>query len=85
MFLIAGKFISTDNIGEVLSDLGKYMGTVLGGLFIHGFIVLPLIYFIATRKNPGRFALNMAKALFTAWGTASRWECLDEEFYNLML
>ncbi|KAK3761410.1 hypothetical protein RRG08_024277 [Elysia crispata] len=71
MFLIAGKFISTDDIGQVLSDLGKYMGTVLGGLFIHGFIVLPLIYFVMTRKNPGRFALNMAKALFTAWGTAS--------------
>ncbi|RUS84489.1 hypothetical protein EGW08_007728 [Elysia chlorotica] len=71
MFLIAGKFISTDDIGDVLSDLGKYMATVLGGLFIHGFILLPLIYFVTTRKNPGRFALNMAKALFTAWGTAS--------------
>ncbi|GFO18967.1 amino acid transporter [Plakobranchus ocellatus] len=71
MFLIAGKFVATDDIGQVLSDLGKYMGTVLGGLVIHGFIVLPLMYFIATRKNPAAFAANMAKALFTAWGTAS--------------
>ncbi|XP_035828686.1 excitatory amino acid transporter 1-like [Aplysia californica] len=71
LFLIAGKFVETEDIGKVLSDLGLYMATVLAGLAIHGFVVLPLLFLVATRKNPFKFALNMSKALFTAWGTAS--------------
>lgn len=57
---------------KMFAQLGYYMATVLAGLAVHGFIVLPLIYFIATRKNPFSFMYNMLKALLTAWGTASR-------------
>ncbi|XP_059175720.1 excitatory amino acid transporter 3-like [Physella acuta] len=71
IFLIASKFILTKDIGGVLSDMGMYMATVLGGLAIHGIVTLPVLYVIFTRKNPVRFAANMAKALCTAWGTAS--------------
>ncbi|KAK7100833.1 excitatory amino acid transporter 3-like isoform X2 [Littorina saxatilis] len=71
IFLIASKFVETDDIGEIAAKLGMYMVTVLAGLAIHAIIVLPLIYFIATRKNPAKFAFNMLKAILTAWGTAS--------------
>ncbi|KAH9493153.1 Excitatory amino acid transporter 3 [Bulinus truncatus] len=71
IFLVASKFIQTKDIGEVLSSMGMYMATVLGGLAVHGFITLPVLYLITTRKNPITFALHMTKAFCTAWGTAS--------------
>ena len=72
IFLIASKFVETDDIADIAARLGMYMVTVLSGLAIHAVIVLPLIYFVATRKNPAVFAYNMLKAILTAWGTASR-------------
>ncbi|KAK6989870.1 Excitatory amino acid transporter 3, partial [Biomphalaria glabrata] len=71
IFLVASKFIQTDDIGQVLSSMGLYMATVLGGLAIHGFITLPIMYLVTTRKNPVTFALKLTKAFATAWGTAS--------------
>lgn len=71
LFLIAGKFVETDNIGAVAAKLGMYMVTVLAGLAIHSIITLPLVYVIGTRKNPAKFALGMMKSICTAWGTAS--------------
>jgi Na+/H+-dicarboxylate symporter len=70
--LIASKFVETDDIAGIAVKLGMYMLTVLVGLAIHSLIVLPLVFFIATRKNPAPFALNMVKAMAVAWGTASR-------------
>ena len=72
MFLIAAKFVETEDLHGILSDLGLYFVTVVAGLAVHGIIVLPLLYFALTRKSPIKFALNMSKAIFTAWGTASR-------------
>jgi Na+/H+-dicarboxylate symporter len=58
---------------EMFTQLGYYMLTVLVGLAIHAFIILPLVYFIFTRKNPYSFLYGMLQALLTAWGTASRY------------
>merc|ERR1719341_2398549 len=41
------------------------------GLLVHGFIILPLIYFTVTRSNPLTFIFNMGSALITAFGTGS--------------
>ena len=54
-------------------SLGWYMMTVLVGLAIHAFVILPAIYFILARKNPYKLMLHMAQALLTALGTASRY------------
>ena len=54
--------------------LGWYIMTVLVGLAAHGFIVLPVLFFLFTRKNPFLHIQYMGKALLTALGTASRWD-----------
>ena len=56
---------------EMFKGLGAYFGTVLLGIFIHGFIILPVIYGIIVRKLPFRFIANMGLALMTAFGTSS--------------
>ncbi|KAK6179699.1 hypothetical protein SNE40_012004 [Patella caerulea] len=71
MFLIAAKFVGMSDPVKIFAQLGLYFATVITGLVIHGAIILPLIYFAATRKNPFIFMYNMLKAIITAWGTAS--------------
>ncbi len=63
----AGDSFFTDEIPA----LGKYIGTVIGGLAIHAVITLPLIYWLFTRRNPFRYVLGMGQALLTAFSTAS--------------
>eukprot|EP00105_Crassostrea_gigas_P016347 XP_011433693.1 PREDICTED: excitatory amino acid transporter 3 [Crassostrea gigas] len=70
-FLIAAKLVAMENPGEMFTQLGYYMLTVLVGLAVHAFIVLPLVYFVIVRKNPYRFMYGILQALLTAWGTAS--------------
>jgi len=60
-----GKFL------EVLNQTGLYFVTILIGLLIHAFLILALIYWIFTKKNPFRFMYQMSSALLTAFSTAS--------------
>lgn len=71
-FLIAAQLLEAKDIGHILEKLGMYFMTVLLGLFIHGFVVLPFMFGVVTRKLPFRFIGNMTQALATAFGTASR-------------
>ena len=61
----------TDPVAE-LKALGLYIATVMTGLVIHGFIILPLLYFLFVRKNPVRYIYGILQAMATALGTASR-------------
>ena len=54
-------------------QLGLYVATVLTGTLLHGFVVLPGIYVLITRKNPFKFIAGMSQSLLTAWATASRY------------
>jgi Na+/H+-dicarboxylate symporter len=56
---------------QELLKLGRYSLTVIIGLLIHGGIVLPLILFLVARRNPGAYFMGMARALSTAFSTAS--------------
>jgi Na+/H+-dicarboxylate symporter len=69
--LVAGRFARAGDLGELIGGLGKYMATVLVGLGIHGFVVLPLILWLFARRNPWRYLVNMATPLLTAFSTAS--------------
>lgn len=70
-FLILAKFLEMDDVLDVFARLGLYLATVSAGIFIHGFIFLPAIYFAFTRKNPLKFIGHMSPAIFTALGTSS--------------
>jgi solute carrier family 1 (high affinity glutamate transporter) protein 1 len=54
-----------------LLALGKYSFTVLFGLGIHAFIMLPLILFLFGRRNPLRYVTGVGAALLNAFSTAS--------------
>ncbi|KAA8594325.1 hypothetical protein FQN60_005159 [Etheostoma spectabile] len=71
MFLVAGKIVEMENVGELFASLGKYIACCIIGHAIHGLIVLPAIYFVITRKNPYTFLWGIFTALATAFGTSS--------------
>lgn len=54
-----------------LARLASYFMTVLLGLAIHGFIVLPILLFLFSGRNPIRQAGHFAEALLCAFSTAS--------------
>jgi len=81
IFTPIGVFsLIADRIGEagggaevftILSQLAKYSLSVVVGLFVHGFIVLPLILMLIARKNPIQYLSHLSNALLTAFSTAS--------------
>ncbi|XP_063920210.1 excitatory amino acid transporter 3-like [Zophobas morio] len=86
LFLVTAKIMEMEDMGLVLGQLGLYFATVMIGILIQGFIILPLIYTILTRKSPFRYVVNMSQALATAFGTASSSatlpitiQCLEEK------
>jgi hypothetical protein len=44
IFQCAGQILEMRDLGKTFQSLGWYFMTVLVGIFIHGLIVLPLIY-----------------------------------------
>lgn len=70
-FLILAKLMEMGEILDTFAKLGLYFLTVAGGIIFHGFVILPLIYFFITRKNPVKFVGNMGQAIATAFGTSS--------------
>ncbi|XP_068089843.1 excitatory amino acid transporter 1-like isoform X2 [Hyperolius riggenbachi] len=71
MFLISGKILEMDDLLVMGGQLGMYTITVIIGLLIHAVVVLPLLFFIVTRRNPWPFIGGLLQALITALGTSS--------------
>ncbi|XP_071543531.1 excitatory amino acid transporter 3 isoform X2 [Panulirus ornatus] len=86
LFLVASMMIEMKDFNVMLGQLGMYFCTVVLGIFLHGFIVLPSLYTVFTRKLPFRFLANMTQAYITAFATASSsgtlpvtFQCLEEK------
>ncbi|XP_076833078.1 neutral amino acid transporter B(0) [Brachyhypopomus gauderio] len=71
MFLVAAKIVEMEDVGMLFASLGKYISCCVIGHAVHGLIILPLIYFAITRKNPYTFLFGLMTALATAFGTSS--------------
>lgn len=71
-FLTVSKILSIADLSVLVGKLGLYLLTVIGGILFHGFVVLPAIFYVFTRKNPYKFIVGMGQALATAFGTGSR-------------
>ena len=56
---------------HLISEISKYFFTVIIGLCIHGFIILPAILYFLTKRNPLKYLRHMSEALITAFSTAS--------------
>ncbi|KAH7377723.1 excitatory amino acid transporter 1 [Pyrenochaeta sp. MPI-SDFR-AT-0127] len=69
-FLIMPNLFRLD-IAEIGANLGILIGGTLCGMFIHLFIIIPLIFVVITRQNPYTMWLKCSPAWITAWGTAS--------------
>lgn len=81
--LVAGKIATviatadpsiTGGVNPVLYEIlkvSKYSLSVLTGLSIHAFIILPLILYLLTRRNPLKYGSNVFQAVATAFSTAS--------------
>jgi proton glutamate symport protein len=60
-----------DDLGNLVTRMGLYMGTVLLGLLIHFLITLPLVVRIIGRAKPWKHLRNMSTPLLTAFSTSS--------------
>jgi Na+/H+-dicarboxylate symporter len=71
VFLLVAWTIGTVGLEHFSASLRNYVLAVVGGLAIHGLIILPLILLVLGRANPLLFLWRMRVALLTALGTAS--------------
>ncbi|XP_023284559.1 excitatory amino acid transporter 5-like [Seriola lalandi dorsalis] len=71
IFLVAGKILDMQDPSTLGKKLGWYGITVLAGLFVHGLILLPLFYFLLTKKNPFTYIRGLLQAMVIALATSS--------------
>jgi len=69
--VIAAKILSVADLAATLSQLGLFILTVCGGIFLYQFTFLQAIYFVFVRKNPFRFWCQLFQAWMTSFATAS--------------
>jgi len=69
--VISAKILLVSDLGLIMSQLGYFIVTVCGGIFLYQFTVLQAIFFIFTKKNPFKFWWGLFQAWMTAFATAS--------------
>lgn len=74
---VAALFVATlldpklGDLATFFGDMGLYVVSVVGGLAIHAFVVLPLVLLLVARIRPFFYLSALAPALLTAFSTAS--------------
>lgn len=81
--VIAGKILSVNDLGLVMSQLAWFILTIAIGVFFYQLIVMQLIYFIFLRKNPFKFYCGLFNAMLTAFATASTAAALPVTFRSM--
>jgi Na+/H+-dicarboxylate symporter len=67
--VIAG--LDADSMDDLFVTLGAFVASVLLALFIHVFVIMPIILSVIGRVNPLKHIKAMAPAMLTAFSTAS--------------
>ncbi|XP_069103734.1 excitatory amino acid transporter-like [Argopecten irradians] len=67
--LIATSTATVKDLSENFQALGKLVGVVTLGILIHQFIMMPVLLFVTTRRNPYRFAIHLVKAWMVTFAT----------------
>ena len=70
--LIAVSIGGISGITSVFEDLGIFVATVTVGVAVHQLIILPIILFIFTRRNPYLFLTTIIRPWMIAFTTTSR-------------
>lgn len=69
--LVLATILEMQDPAEVFQSIALYMVTVIVGLIVHGMILLPLLFFVITRKNILTYTKNLVDPLLIAIATAS--------------
>lgn len=92
MFLLIGQISRARDLGLIAGELVMYVVTVIIALFIHGFVLLPTIYYLITKKSPLAFFQGLAQALVASFATSSSsatmalmLNCMSELKLNLVI
>lgn len=71
MFLLIGQISRATNLSLIAGELCMYVVTVILAMFIHGFVLLPVIYHSITKKSPLKFLNGLIQALVASFATSS--------------
>ena len=71
VFLVAREIVKMEDPMAEIKALGLYMLTVVIGVLLHGFVVLPSLYFLLVRKNSYKFLRRLIPAMATGCATAN--------------
>lgn len=71
MFLLIGQVARARDLSSMAGELFMYSSAVITALVVHGFILLPLVYYLITKQSPIKFLLNMLEALVASFATSS--------------
>ena len=71
VFLLVAWAVGKVGFQALGGPVGKYIILVVSGLLVHGLVVLPIVLFLFTRRNPYVYMWQMRRALMTAFGTDS--------------
>ena len=72
--LVAGRFGQAGGgaaVLDLLAGIGSFVLVVVGGLAIHGLVVLPALLLVFARRNPLTYLRGVLDAVTTAFATAS--------------
>ncbi|MCA9266367.1 MAG: dicarboxylate/amino acid:cation symporter, partial [Planctomycetales bacterium] len=67
---LVAKVVAETGLASLL-PLARFLLTVFGGLFLHIFVLMPLVLLFVARVNPLKHFQAMAPAMLTAFSTSS--------------
>jgi len=70
VFALLGHLVATQPTG-LFVNLAQFIAVAIGGLLVHGLVVLPTLLFWMTGHPPGKFFRRIQEALLTAFTTCS--------------